>query len=164
MSYEKRSCIDHLCCSVSLSDRYVRRYLLSSTTHGNLIIGQSGGATAVINASLVGAIEASMQQKCIGNIYGMLHGVEGLLKEDIIDLRGQPADIWSRLMETPSAALGSCRYKLRESDPERVMAIFRRYNIRYLLYIGGNDSADTTHRLAQAAQDVGYDLQAISIP
>jgi len=135
-----------------------------SSIHGNLIIGQSGGATAVINASLVGAVEAAMQQKRIGNIYGMLYGIEGLLKEDIINLRQQPADIWSRLLTTPSAALGSCRYKLQDTDPERVIALFRRYNIRYLLYIGGNDSADTTHRLAQAAQQMNYDLQAISIP
>src|SRR5437763_6294858 len=133
-------------------------------THGNLIIGQSGGATAVINASLVGAVETAMQQKRIGNIYGMLYGVEGLLKEDIINLRQQPADIWSRLLTTPSAALGSCRYKLRDTDPERVIALFHRYNIHYLLYIGGNDSADTTHRLAQAAQQMNYDLQAISVP
>jgi len=137
---------------------------LSLSIHGNLIIGQSGGATAVINASLVGAVEAVMQQKRIGNIYGMLYGVEGLLKEDIIDLRHQPAGLWSRLLTMPSAALGSCRYKLRDNDPERVIAIFRRYNIRYLLYIGGNESADTTHRLIQAAQHLNYDLQAISIP
>lgn len=133
-------------------------------THGNLIIGQSGGATAVINASLVGAVEAAMQQKRIGNIYGMLYGIEGLLKEDIINLRQQPAGMWPRLLTTPSAALGSCRYKLQDTDPERIIALFRRYNIRYLLYIGGNDSADTTHRLAQAAQQMNYDLQAISIP
>ena len=78
-----------------------------SSIHGNLIIGQSGGATAVINASLVGAVEAAMQQKRIGNIYGMLYGIEGPLKEDIINLRQQPAGIWSRLLTTPSAALGS---------------------------------------------------------
>ncbi|GAC1346612.1 MAG: 6-phosphofructokinase [Ktedonobacteraceae bacterium] len=137
---------------------------MSSTTHGNLIIGQSGGATAVINASLVGAIEAAVKHARIDNIYGMLHGVEGLLKEDLIDLRLQPAELWSRLIETPSAALGSCRYKLLADDPERVISIFRRYNIRYLLYIGGNDSADSAHRLAQAAQHLDYDLQALSVP
>lgn len=136
---------------------------MSSNTHGNLIIGQSGGATAVINASLVGAVEAALQQTRIENIYGMRYGVEGLLKEDIIDLRQQPADLWPRLMVTPSAALGSCRYKLLDDDLERIIAIFRRYNIRYLLYIGGNDSADTAHRVAQAAQHLGYDLQAISV-
>nr|HET6901812.1 6-phosphofructokinase [Ktedonobacteraceae bacterium] len=135
-----------------------------STTHGNVIIGQSGGATAVINASLVGAVEAAMQETRIGDIYGMRHGIEGFLQEDILDLRQQPIDIWQRLLHTPSAALGSCRYKLQEDDPARVISLFRKYNIRYLVYIGGNDSADTAHRLAQFAQQSGYNLQAISVP
>ena len=130
----------------------------------NLIIGQSGGATAVINASLVGAVEAARKSERIGGIYGMLHGVEGLLKEDLVDLRQQPVDLWSHLLHTPSAALGTCRYKLQEEDPARVIDILRRYDIHALLYIGGNDSADTTHRIAQAAQQAGYDLLAISVP
>jgi len=137
---------------------------LSSHTHGNLIIGQSGGATAVINASLVGAIEAALQEGQIDNIYGMLHGIEGFLKEDIIDLRQQPSDLLTGVLHTPSAALGSCRYRLQEQDPERVINLLRKYNIRYLVYIGGNDSADTAHRLAEAARHVGYELQAISVP
>ena len=134
------------------------------TSSNNLIIGQSGGATAVINASLVGAVEAALADGRIGGIYGMLYGVQGLLKEDLIDLRRQPVDVWARLLNTPSAALGTCRYKLAEGDPERVIGILRRYDIHYLLYMGGNDSADTTHRLAQAAQQMGYDLRAISVP
>ncbi len=134
------------------------------TAHNNLIIGQSGGATAVINASLVGAVEAALKDTSIGNIYGMHHGIEGLLEEDIFDLRKQPAELWPRLRITPSAALGSCRYKLQREDPERVIALLRKYDIQYLLYIGGNDSADTAHRLAQAALHIGYDLQTISIP
>ncbi len=133
-------------------------------TYGNLIIGQSGGATAVINATLVGAVEAALADTRIGQVYGMWHGIEGLLKEDIIDLGQQPTAIWSELMHTPSAALGSCRYKLQEHDLERVIEIFRRYDIHALLYIGGNDSADTTHRIAQAAQAAGYELRAISLP
>jgi ATP-dependent phosphofructokinase / diphosphate-dependent phosphofructokinase len=137
---------------------------LSSTTHGNVIIGQSGGATAVINASLVGVVEAAMQETRIGDIYGMRHGIEGFLQEDILDLRQQPIDIWQRLLHTPSAALGSCRYKLQEDDPARVISLFRKYDIRFLVYIGGNDSADTAHRLAQFAQQSGYALQAISVP
>ncbi len=139
-------------------------YYLSPTTQGNLIIGQSGGATAVINASLVGAFEAAVKDERIGGVYGMLYGIEGLLKEDLVDLCQERADIWPRLLHTPSAALGSCRYKLQEDDPERAITIFRRYNIRYLLYIGGNDSGDTAYRLSQAAQHVGYELQTISVP
>ncbi len=137
---------------------------MSSNKHGNLIIGQSGGATAVINASLVGAMEAAMKDTRIDGIYGMLHGIEGLLKEDVIDLRQEPADLWPGLLVTPSAALGSCRYKLLEDDPERAIAILRRYDIHYMLYIGGNDSADTAHCLAQAAQHLDYDLQTFSVP
>ena len=137
---------------------------LSSIQPGNLLIGQSGGATAVINASLVGAVETALQDQRIGGIYGMQHGIEGLLKEDLIDLRRQPSSIWAQLLHTPSAALGSCRYKLQEHDPERAIEILRRYNIRYVLYIGGNDSADTAHRIAEAAQYLHYDLNVISIP
>ncbi|HEY0753635.1 MAG TPA: 6-phosphofructokinase [Ktedonobacteraceae bacterium] len=133
-------------------------------THGNIIIGQSGGATAVINASLVGAVEAALRDTRINDIYGMRHGIQGLLREDIIDLRQQPAHIWSELMYTPSAALGTCRYKLQEHDLERVIALFRQHDIHTLLYIGGNDSADTTHQIAETAGALGYELQALSIP
>ncbi len=137
---------------------------MTSHHKNNLIIGQSGGATAVINASLVGAVEAALAEERIDGIYGMLYGVEGLLKEDIIDLRRQASSIWTRLLYTPSAALGTCRYKLTDEDPERVIAIFRKYDIHLLLYIGGNDSADTAHRLALAAQHMNYELRAISVP
>ncbi len=132
--------------------------------HGNVIIGQSGGATAVINASLVGAVQAAMAAEKISGTFGMRNGVEGLLNEKIIDLRQQPASIWQQLLNTPSAALGSCRYKLQEEDLEKIVEILRRYDIRYLLYIGGNDSADSAHKIGLAAQHAGYDLQAISIP
>jgi 6-phosphofructokinase len=138
--------------------------VLSSIRPGNLLIGQSGGATAVINASLVGAVETALQDQGISGIYGMRYGIEGLLKEDVIDLRHQRSSIWSQLLHTPSAALGSCRYKLQEHDPEHAIEILRRYDIRYVLYIGGNDSADTAHRIAQAAQHLHYDLNVISVP
>ncbi len=137
---------------------------LSATARGNLIIGQSGGATAVINASLVGAVNAVLNESRIDGIYGMQNGIEGLLKEDILDLRQQPSTLWQQLLYAPSAALGSCRYKLQAEDPARAVEILRRYNVRYVLYIGGNDSADTAHRIAQAAQQSSYDLQTISVP
>ena len=133
-------------------------------SHKNLIIGQSGGATAVINTSLVGAVERAMLDGRIDGIYGMKYGVEGLLREELIDLRRQPSDLWPRLLRTPSAALGTCRYKLQDEDPARVIEILRRYDIHMLLYIGGNDSADTAHRLAETARQANYDLQAISVP
>src|SRR5439155_10103339 len=125
----------------------------------NLVIGQSGGATAVINASLVGAFEAARENERFDEIYGMHYGIEGMLREDLIDLRRQPASLWPRLRTTPSTALGSCRYKLKDDDPEHILALFKRYQIHDMLYLGGNDSADTSHLLAQAAQQQGYDLR-----
>jgi ATP-dependent phosphofructokinase / diphosphate-dependent phosphofructokinase len=123
---------------------------LSSRKHGNLVIGQAGGATAVISASLVGAFEAAQIEKRIGGIYGMHYGVEGLLKEDLIDLRQQPADLWSRLLQTPSAALGSTHYHLKDED--------------LVLYIGGNGSAETVHRLIHVAREKHYECFAVSVP
>lgn len=128
---------------------------MPSAGQKNLLIGQPGGATAVINASLVGAFEAARTEARVGEIYGMHYGIEGLLKEDLIDLRRQPANLWPRLLHTPSAVLGSCRYQLQDGDVERILTLLRRYHIGYVLYIGGNDSADTSHRLAQAAREQG---------
>lgn len=132
---------------------------------GHLVIGQSGGATAVINASLVGAVRAALEEEdAIDGIYGALHGIEGVLGRDLIDLRQEPAGTWDALLRTPSAALGSCRYRLREEDPERAVAVLRELGVRYFLYIGGNDSADTAHRLALAAKEMSYDLRVICVP
>ncbi len=142
---------------------YIGEYTLTAIKHGNLIIGQSGGATAVINASLVGAVETALARRVTG-IYGMRYGIQGLLAQDILDLHSEPADRWSKILHTPSAALGTCRYKLQPNDLEHVIEILRRYEIRYVAYIGGNDSADTAHRLAQVAQQADYELQAISVP
>jgi ATP-dependent phosphofructokinase / diphosphate-dependent phosphofructokinase len=137
---------------------------LSSITHGNLVIGQSGGATAVINASLVGAVEAALTSEHVEGIFGMRYGIQGFLQEDLLDLRQQPPDIWSQLLHTPSAALGTNRYKLKDGDLEHAVEILQRYNIRYMAYIGGNDSADTAHRLVQAAHQAKYEINIISVP
>lgn len=137
---------------------------MAATTRTNIIVGQSGGATAVINASLVGIVEEALASHHIDGIYGMLHGVEGLLKGDVLDLRQQPVDLWQSLKYAPSAALGACRYKLREHDPERAIAMLRRHDIHHMLYIGGNDSADTAHHLSHAARQCGYEFYVISIP
>ncbi|HEX2912654.1 MAG TPA: 6-phosphofructokinase [Chloroflexia bacterium] len=133
---------------------------------GNVIIGQSGGATAVINSSLAGAVAEALLHEEVGEIYGMLDGVQGLLREQIIDLRAQvgtPAKL-EQLKHTPSAALGMCRYKLSGNERERILDILRKYNIRYFIYAGGNDSADTCHRLAEMSHAAGYELQAVGIP
>jgi ATP-dependent phosphofructokinase / diphosphate-dependent phosphofructokinase len=131
---------------------------------GNLLVGQSGGATAVINASLVGVVRAALAEDAVGDIYGARHGIEGLLARDVVDLRAQPAAVWDALLRTPSAALGSCRYRLREGDADRALAILRALDVRYFLYIGGNDSADTALQLAAAADAAGYELAVICVP
>ena len=112
----------------------------------------------------MGAVEAALADSCIEGIYGMRYGIQGLLAEDILDLRRESPGLWPRIRHTPSAALGTCRYKLQENDIEKAIDILRRYDVRYVLYIGGNDSADTAHRLALAAQQSGYELQTISVP
>ncbi|HEU5370710.1 MAG TPA: 6-phosphofructokinase [Ktedonobacterales bacterium] len=136
----------------------------SGQRKSNLLIGQSGGATAVINASLAGAVQEALRADEIDGIYGALHGIEGVLKRQIIDLRRESDETWSRVLATPSAALGSCRYKLQPEDPPRALEVLRALDVRYFLYIGGNDSADTAHRLALAAREADYDLRVIAIP
>jgi 6-phosphofructokinase len=131
---------------------------------GHVLIGQSGGPTAVINASLVGAIHEALRLDAVQGVYGALNGIEGALQRRIVDLRREAAETLTGLMNTPSAALGSCRYKLQPNDPERAVDLFRELGVRYFLYIGGNDSADTAQRIAQAAAATQYDLRVIGIP
>ena len=124
---------------------------------GNVLVGQSGGPTAVINSSLAGVIQAAKKYGA-GKVYGMHYGIEGFLQEDIIDLDDYitcHADI-SLLKRTPSAFLGSCRYKLppiegNEDIYDKMFAIMEKYNIEYFLYIGGNDSMDTIKMLSDYA-------------
>jgi 6-phosphofructokinase 1 len=133
---------------------------------GNLIVGQSGGATAVINSSLAGVIAEALKSEQIGEIYGMLDGVQGLLEERIVDLRAQvgtPARL-EHLKHTPAAALGMCRYKLDDEKREKILKILQKHNIRYFLYIGGNDSADTCNRLAELSKAAGHEFYAMGVP
>ena len=125
---------------------------------GNVIIGQSGGPTAVINSSLAGAIKAA-RLTGIEHIYGMHHGIEGFLREDIIDMDDYLTDLHdlSLLKRTPSSFLGTCRYKLPDADGhealyEQIVSLLEKYDIRYFLYIGGNDSMDTVMKLADYAK------------
>ena len=131
---------------------------------GNLIVGQSGGPTAVINSSLCGVIQEAQKHSDIENIYGMVHGIQGLLEENIIDLGRQKPEIIEGLRNTPSAALGSCRYKLKDEDYEKILDIFKKYNIRYFIYNGGNDSMDTAHKVGELAKSKGYELRCMGVP
>jgi ATP-dependent phosphofructokinase / diphosphate-dependent phosphofructokinase len=134
----------------------------------NLVVAQSGGPTPVINNSLRGIIEGAREFQGIGKVYGARHGIEGVLKEELIDLGAQPAEEISLLRYTPVAgSIGTCRYKLKPGqteDFERVVEVFRTHHVGYFLYIGGNDSMDTAHRVAELAHLRGLDLVAIGVP
>lgn len=130
----------------------------------NLVVGQSGGATVVINASLAGVIAAANEWLGPGRIAGMVHGVEGALAGQFVDLgRLAPSEL-ALLKRTPSAALGSCRLKLSDDDIARLLDRLRAQDARWFVYIGGNDSADTANRLAEAAESSGYALQVVVVP
>ncbi|MGB3307837.1 MAG: diphosphate--fructose-6-phosphate 1-phosphotransferase [Thermomicrobiales bacterium] len=129
-----------------------------------LLVGQSGGATAVINASLVGVVDAARATGGYGRILGMRNGIEGLLRESFIDLGAQPQETLDRVRRTPSSALGTGRYKLKVEDLDRALDLLAHHNITALVYIGGNDSADTAHRLAVQARARKQALQVISVP
>src|SRR6202522_1380549 len=114
---------------------------------GNVLVGQSGGPTSVINASLAGIVAEALNHESIEEIYGGLNGVLGILQEDLVDLASESQQQIRALKHTPGAALGTCRYKLKkQQDFERVIEVFKAHNIRYFFYIGGDDSHDTADK------------------
>ena len=141
---------------------------------GNAVVGQSGGPTAAINATLAGVIRGAIEAKnegIIDNLFGMRNGIEGFLDERMVNL----TDIFTKdediraLELTPAAALGSCRKKMKspKDDPktyERLVEIFKKYNIRYFFYIGGNDSMDTVLKLSQYAAEHDYEMRVVGVP
>jgi 6-phosphofructokinase 1 len=131
---------------------------------GKAILGQSGGPTSVINASLVGAIEAARAASEITGIYGMRFAIEGFLQDNLVDLGAQSAATLRKLKTTPSSALGSSRHKLKEEELPRVLDLLRKHDIRYLFLIGGNDTMDTIHRVEARCRREGYDLRGVGIP
>ncbi len=131
---------------------------------GNAIIGQSGGPTAVINASLAGVIEEALRTSSIKNVYGMNFGIEGFMQEKIIDLGKQPKEIIEGLKHTPSSALGSTRHKVQEEDFPRILEVLEKYDIRYFFLIGGNDTMDTINRVEQYCRKAGYEMIGVGIP
>ena len=141
---------------------------------GNAVVGQSGGPTAAINATLSGVIRGVLRYKeegIIDTLYGMRYGIEGFLAENFIDLTQCCSDENSLeiLEQTPAAALGSCRKKMKSpaDDPEtyeKIIDIFKKYNIRYFFYIGGNDSMDTVSKLSKFAKEHDYDVRVVGIP
>lgn len=131
---------------------------------GNMLIAQSGGPSMVINQSLVGAVMAAKQSDKIIEIYGALHGIQGIFDEAFIDLRAEPEEVLERVAQTPSSALGSVRRKPTADDCRKIFEILARRNIRYFFYIGGNDSAETANIIAEEADRQGYEMCCFHIP
>ncbi len=133
-----------------------------------MVVAQSGGPSPVINNSLRGIVETARELGAIGTVYGARHGIEGVLKEELLDLSAQPAEEISLLRVTPAAgSIGTCRYKLKPAQTEdfaRVIEVFRAHDVGYFLYIGGNDSMDTAHKVARLAHERGLDLVAVGVP
>jgi 6-phosphofructokinase 1 len=130
----------------------------------NAVVGQSGGPTGVINASLVGVIEEANKHPEIENLFGSIHAVVGMVKGDLIDLKKLSIDELEGLAATPCSALGSSRDKPDAEYCTRILEVFKKRNIRYLFYIGGNDSANTAHILNTMADEINYDIRAFHIP
>ena len=139
--------------------------------YGNAIVGQSGGPTAAINATLAGVIRGAIECEAIGTVYGAKNGIEGVLKKTLIDVSNMTEEELKLLENTPAAALGSCRKKLPKDFEgenrktfEDILAVFKEFNIRYFFYIGGNDSMDTVAKLSRFTKSVGYDMRVIGVP
>ncbi len=137
---------------------------------GNAIFGQSGGPTSVINASAAGVFtEALKQTGVIEKVYGAANGIVGILNEKFYDIgQEDPAEL-ELLKTTPSSALGSCRYKLAkpeidDTDYKKILEVFKKYNIRYFFYNGGNDSMDTCNKISKFMQKSGYECRVIGVP
>lgn len=128
----------------------------------NLIFAQSGGPTSVINASCYGII--SEAKKYGIKIFAAKYGIEGILKDHLIDMTDIDENDLNLLKFSPSAAFGSCRYKLKDEDFEKISETFDKYQIGYFLYIGGNDSMDTAHRLSEYMKKTGRDISVIGVP
>jgi 6-phosphofructokinase len=135
----------------------------------NAIIAQSGGPTAVINSSACGVVQEAMKSGKISQVIGANNGILGVLSEDLFDLSAEKSETIDALKQTPAAAIGSCRYKLKsleesKADFDRILDVFKAHDIRYFFYAGGNDSMDTADKVNKLAADRGYELTCIGIP
>lgn len=131
---------------------------------GKMVIGQSGGPTAVINQSLVGAILTARDAGSITGILGARHGIAGIMDGNFVDLTTQSPQQLEQVANTPAAALGSVRLKPGKEECERVFEVFRQNDVRYFFYIGGNDSAETAYIISEMARDANYDFCTMHIP
>jgi len=137
---------------------------MADAPKANAVVGQSGGPTGVINCSLVGVIEEARKYPQIENLCGAIHAVAGMVKEEFIDLGKLSAEQLEQVAASPSSALGSSRDKPDAEYCAKIFEVFKKRNIRYFFYIGGNDSANTAHIINQMATESGYELRAFHIP
>ena len=140
-----------------------------STLKGACIIGQSGGPTSVINASAYGVIDTALKDPNITRVFGAEHGIKGVLNDRLFDMGEEDPKELELLKYTPSSALGSCRYKIADPDKDdtdykRILEIFKKYDVRYFFYNGGNDSMDTCNKISKYMQKVGYECRVMGVP
>ena len=136
---------------------------------GSAIIGQSGGPSAVINASAYGVIKTALDCESITKVYGANHGIKGVLNDRLFVMDEEDPKELEKLLYTPSSALGSCRYKIADPDVDdtdykRILEIFRKYNVRYFFYNGGNDSMDTCNKISRYCAKMGYECRVMGVP
>ena len=136
---------------------------------GAAIIGQSGGPTSVINASAAGVFIEALKQENITRVYGACHGIKGILNEEFFDINQEDIKELELLKTTPSSSIGSVRYKLKnlaedDSEYKRLLEVFKKYNIRYFFYNGGNDSMDTCNKVSKFFKDSGYECFCMGVP
>ena len=140
-----------------------------SQLKGACIIGQSGGPTSVINASAYGAIKTALESDSITRVLGALNGIKGVLDDNLIDMGKEDPEELALMKHAPSSALGSCRYKLKDPDVDdtdykRILEIFKKYDVRYFFYNGGNDSMDTCNKISKFMLKNGYECRVMGIP
>lgn len=136
---------------------------------GSCIFGQSGGPTAVINASAYGVIRTALDSENITGVYGAAYGIQGVIKDELYDMGEEEDYELKLLLNTPSSELGSCRYKIAnpeddDSDYKKILETFKKYNVRYFFYNGGNDSMDTCNKISRYMEKVGYECRVIGVP
>ena len=142
---------------------------MSEKLIGAAIFGQSGGPTAVINASAYGVIRAALDAEEITKVYGAANGIKGVLEDKLYVMDEEDPEELKLLLHTPSSALGSCRYKIADpekddTDYKRILEIFKKYNVRYFFYNGGNDSMDTCNKISRYMESVGYACRVMGVP
>ena len=142
---------------------------MSEKLVGSCIFGQSGGPTSVINASAYGVIKTALAAEEITKVYGASHGIVGVLNDELFVMDEEDPEELRYLLHTPSSELGSCRYKMKDpevddTDYKRILEIFKKYNVRYFFYNGGNDSMDTCNKISRYMKSVGYDCRVMGVP